>query len=138
MMKGAVPQSVDEYIAMQPKNVQPVLEKIRQVIRKAAPKAEESISYQMPGYKQEGPLVYFGAFKDHYSLFPTSTPVKVFADQLKKYKSSKGTIQFSYDEPLPVKLITDIVKFKVKENLEKKMLKTKPIKKTAAKKTKKK
>lgn len=136
MMKGVVPQSVDEYIAMQPETIQPALEKIRQVIRKAAPKAEESISYQMPGYKQNGPLVYFGAFKNHYSFFPTSTPVKAFADQLKKYKSSKGTIQFAYDEPLPVKLISDIVKFKVRENLENKMLKVKSVKEVSAGKAK--
>jgi len=133
MMKGNAPQSVDEYIARQEPDVQLILEKLRQVIRKAAPKAEEVISYQMPAYKQDGVLVYFAAFKNHYSFFPTSTPIRAFAEQLKNYQTSKGTIQLLYEKPVPVKLITDIVKFKIKENQEKKLSKTTNPKKTLKK-----
>lgn len=114
---------VDEYIAAQPAEIKSKLQQLRQVILKAAPGAEETISYQMPAFKLNGVLVYFGAFKDHYSLFPTRSGLIAFEAKLKPYKLSKGTIQFSYNKPIPVKLVTDIVKFRAKENAQKAALK---------------
>jgi uncharacterized protein YdhG (YjbR/CyaY superfamily) len=116
-------KSIDEYISSQPANLRPTLEKLRQTIRKAAPKAEEVISYQMPAYKYHGVFVYFAAFKNHFGFYPTSTAVKVFKDKLKIYECSKGTIKFPLDKPIPTKLVTEIVTFRVRENLDKKLLK---------------
>lgn len=111
--------TVDEYIAMFPIEVQIKLKKMRELIKKAAPKAEESISYGMPAYKLNGPLVYFGGFKDHIGFFAVPSGIAAFKDELVGYKTSKGTIQFPLEKPLPSLLITRIVKFRVKENLEK-------------------
>ncbi|MCE3260267.1 MAG: hypothetical protein K0S12_1908 [Bacteroidetes bacterium] len=125
--------TVDDYITAQPVPVRETLEYLRTVIRKAAPKAEEGIGYGMPSYKLHGPLVYFGNFKSHYSFFPGSGElIEKFKDKLKSYETSKGTIKFPYGTPVPVKLITEMVKYRVKENLEKETLKNK--KKPAAKK----
>jgi uncharacterized protein YdhG (YjbR/CyaY superfamily) len=115
--------SIDEYIAAQPTNVRASLKMLRQIIKKAAPKAEEVISYQMPAYKFHGMLVYFAVFKNHFSFFPTSSAVKAFKEKLKSYECSKGTIKFPLNKPIPVKLVTEIVKFRVMENLDKKLLK---------------
>jgi len=123
-------KSIDDYIAAQPDNVKASLEKLRQTIRKAAPDAEEVISYQMPAFKFYGVLVYFAAFKNHFGFYPTSAAVKVFKDKLRIYEYSKGTIKFPLDKPIPTKLVTEIVKFRVRENLDKKLLKEN---KTAAK-----
>jgi len=115
--------TVKEYIALQPAKVRTTLEQLRQTIRKAAPEAEEVISYQMPGFKFYGMLVWYAVTKNHYGLYPMANAIRVFKDKLKEYELSKGTIRFPIDKPLPVKLITEIVKFRVKENLEKKLLK---------------
>jgi len=112
---GAKFESIDEYIRAQPKEVQPTLERLRQTIKKAAPEAEEAISYGMPTFKMRGPLAYFAAFKNHVGFFPTSTPIPVFKKDLAAYKTSKGTIQFPLDRPIPYGLVMKIVKFKVKE-----------------------
>ncbi|MBL0134137.1 MAG: DUF1801 domain-containing protein [Chitinophagaceae bacterium] len=133
MKKSNIPTTVDEYISSQPKEVQPFLKELRSIIRKAAPDAEETISYQMPAYKQEGVLVFFGGWKNHCGFYPTSTPTAAFKEKLAKYTVSKGAIQFPYDKPLPVQLITAIVKFKIKENLEKKSLKSITKKKVSKK-----
>jgi uncharacterized protein YdhG (YjbR/CyaY superfamily) len=109
------PTNIDEYIAAQPKEVQPLLQKIRATINESAPQAKETISYQMPAFKQNGILVYFAAFKDHISFFPTGSAVEAFKDRLSAYKTSKGTIQLPLDEPLPLDLIKEIVLFRVKE-----------------------
>jgi uncharacterized protein YdhG (YjbR/CyaY superfamily) len=121
MMKAY--SDVESYINDQPKQIQDSLQKLRATIIKAAPKAQELISYGMPAYKLHGALVYFGGFKNHISFFPVSSGVAHFADQLKKYKTAKGTIHFPFDKPIPVKLVTDIVKFRVLENLEKEAMK---------------
>lgn len=124
MLKSKIEfNSIDDYIAAQPANVISSLEKLRQTIRKAAPEAEEVISYQMPAFKFHGILVYFAVFKNHFSFFPTSSAIKSFKDKLKSYELSKGTIKFPLDKPIPVKLVTEIVKFRVRENLDKKLLK---------------
>lgn len=118
-------KNIDEYISSQPAKARASLEKLRQIIKNAAPEAEEVISYQMPAYKFLGVLVYFAAFKDHLSFFPTSSGVQAFKHKLKNYNCSKGTIRFPVDKPIPEKLISEIVRFRVKENLAKKFLKKK-------------
>lgn len=130
--KNKVPIDVDGYIAMQPAAVQPVLQLLRSTIKKAAPYAEEVISYQMPAYKLNGMLVYFAAWKEHIGFYPASAGIGQFKDRLAKYNTSKGTIQFPLSEKLPLKLIADIVKFRVKEN------EAKALKKKAAVKAKRK
>ncbi len=113
-------ESIDEYIKTFPPDVQKTLEKMRRTIRKAAPEAEEAISYQIPTFKLNGDLVYFAAFKKHIGFFPTSFGISAFKKELSKYKTSRGTAQFPLDQPIPYDLVTRIVLFRKKENLEKK------------------
>lgn len=110
-------KNVEEYLSQFPDHQQTELQKIRKAIRDAAPKAEEAISYGMPGYKLNGVLVYFGGFKTHCSFFPAGNSViKKFAEELKDYKTSKGTIQFPLNQPIPVSLIRKMVKERIREN----------------------
>ncbi|MBI5857283.1 MAG: DUF1801 domain-containing protein [Sphingobacteriales bacterium] len=115
-MKQIAPVSTNEYIAAFPKNVQALLKEMRKTIRTAAPKAEELISYQMPAYKYYGMLVYFAGFKNHISFFPTSSGIAAFKKELSGYAGSKGTVRFPLDQTLPLKLISRIVKYRLKEN----------------------
>jgi uncharacterized protein YdhG (YjbR/CyaY superfamily) len=110
-------KSVDEYIATHSEDVQAILERVRSTIRNAVPGAEEMISYQIPAYKLHGSAVlYFAGWKQHYSLYPaTDRLVWAFKSELAPYKVSKGTIRFPLSEPVPVKLIADIAKFRAKE-----------------------
>lgn len=110
--------SVDEYIDQAAGIAQEKLKEFRAIIRELAPAAEESISYGMPAYKLNGPLVYFGAFKHHVSIFATASRrvAEKFANELEPYKKSKGTIQFPLDEPLPTELVRKIVEERVLEN----------------------
>ncbi|HYF13360.1 MAG TPA: DUF1801 domain-containing protein [Candidatus Paceibacterota bacterium] len=114
-------KDADSYIKSYPKEVQTILRSVRQSIKKSAPKAEEKISYGMVGYKLDGkPLVYFGGFKKHISLFPAGGSARnTFKKELAQYKGGKGTIQFPIDKPLPLGLITKVVKLRVKENIQK-------------------
>jgi uncharacterized protein YdhG (YjbR/CyaY superfamily) len=112
-------KTVDEYIAAFPEDVQVRLKQVRKVIRDSAPGAEESISYGMPGYKLNGPLVYFAAFKNHIGFYPTPSGVTGFEKELAAYKQGKGSIQFPLDEPLPLDLIKRMVASRVKENEQK-------------------
>lgn len=96
-----------------------MLEELRQAIKLAAPAAEEVISYQMPAFKYHGVLVYFAAYKHHIGVYPTSSGIAAFKKELSVYKGAKGSVQFPLDKPLPLALIKKIVKFRVKENLEK-------------------
>lgn len=114
-----VPESIDAYIADFPPEIREKLEKIRATIRKAAPKAEEAISYMMPTFKLHGNLVHFAAFKNHIGFFPGAAGVEVFKDELTQYETSKGTIRFPLDQRIPLPLITRIVKFRVAQNLHK-------------------
>lgn len=116
-------KNVDAYISGFPKNVQELLETMRTLIRKAAPKAEELISYQMPAYKHDGILVYFAGYKNHIGFYPTSGPMLAFKEDLLAYKTSKGAVQFPLDQPLPKTLITRMVKFRLEENKKKLALK---------------
>jgi len=113
-------KSVDEYIATHPDDVQTTLRRVRSTIRKAVPRAEEIISYQIPAYKLNGGAVlYFAGWKQHYSLYPaTERLVKAFKSELGAYKVQKGTIRFPLSEPVPVKLIEGIAKFRAKESVE--------------------
>lgn len=121
--KAASVENVDAYIERFPGDTQKLLNQIRATILKAAPKAEEGIGYQMPAYNYLGPLVYFAAYEKHIGFYPTASGITVFKEELSGYKSSKGAVQFPLDKPLPVKLITTIVKYRVKENKEKAALK---------------
>ena len=112
--------SVTEYIKLQPRNIQPLLKQLRSTIKKCAPRADETISYGIPTLKLNGPLIHFGGFIKHISFFPGPSGVSNFKKELAGYKTSKGTIQFPIDKPLPIQLITKIVKFRIKENLAKK------------------
>ena len=117
--------TVDEYIALHPPAVQEGLDLLRKTIKTAAPGAEEMISYQMPAYKLKGMLAFFSATKKHYGFYPTASPIIAFREKLKSYETSKGTIRFAMNKPLPVKLITEIIKWKAKENLAKEIVKSK-------------
>jgi uncharacterized protein YdhG (YjbR/CyaY superfamily) len=110
----------DDYLAAQPESVKPILIKMRAIIKKAAPKATEKISYGMPAFHLNGNLVYFAAWKNHIGFYATPTGNVAFKEELKKYHTAKGSIQFPLSEPLPEKLIAAIVKFRVAENLAKK------------------
>lgn len=110
---------VDRYIENFPAEVQERLEKLRTIIREVAPGAEEGFSYQMPGYKYQGPLVYFAGYKNHIGFYPTPSAIEAFKKELSVYKGAKGSVQFPLDKPLPAELIRKIVKFKMKENDEK-------------------
>lgn len=113
-----IPKNIDEYLLTLPDEVRITLEKLRQTIRQAAPDAEEVISYQMPAFKYHGMLVYFAAFKNHCSFFPGNAGLlETMKDELKDFKTSKGTLQFTVEKPLPVPLVKKIVKARVKENL---------------------
>ena len=111
------PKNIDEYIAGFPKEVQEILEKIRLTIRNAAPAAEERISYQLPTFTFKGNLVHFAAFKKHIGLYPTPSGIEKFKNELSAYEGAKGSVQFPLDKPIPYELISEIVKFRVKENL---------------------
>ncbi|MFM7430739.1 MAG: iron chaperone [Flammeovirgaceae bacterium] len=119
-MKTEIARDIDEYILFHPESVRMQLETLRQTIRKAAPKAEEVISYQMPAFKFHGMLVYFAAYKTHIGFYPTGSGIAAFKKELAKYETSKGTVRFPIDKPLPLGLIGKMVKFRVKENFEKK------------------
>jgi uncharacterized protein YdhG (YjbR/CyaY superfamily) len=113
----AAPRTVDDYLAALPEEKRATLEKVRKAIRAAAPKATETISYQIPTYKQDGSLVAFAAFKDHCSFFPMSYKViQEHQDELKAYDVSKGTIRFPVNKPLPAGLVKKMVKARMKEN----------------------
>lgn len=113
------PSTVDEYMAGFPADVRRKLAQLRTTIRRAAPKAEESIAYRMPAYKLNGALVYFAAFKAHIGLYPMTEVVKErFAKELSAYDGSKGTVRFPLDQRLPLGLIANLVKARVSENAE--------------------
>ena len=110
----AAPKDIDEYLADVPEPARSTLNKIRAAIRSAAPaEATETISYKMPAFKYKGVLIWFAAFSDHCSLFPTATIVEAFKDELQGYSTSKGTIHFPVDKPLPATLVKKIVKARV-------------------------
>jgi uncharacterized protein YdhG (YjbR/CyaY superfamily) len=113
-------KTIDEYIRTFPEDVQIILKKMRVTIRKAAPEAQEVISYRIPTFRLNGNLVHFAAFKNHIGFYPTSSGIEAFNDELSPYKRAKGSVQFPIDRPVPYDLVKKIVLFRVKENLRKK------------------
>ena len=117
-MKAVPASNIDEYVAGFPKEVQTILEKLRATIKKAAPEAKETINYAIPTFTLEGNLVHFAAFKNHIGFYPAPSGIEAFKKELSVYEGAKGSVQFPMDKPLPLSLVTRIVKFRVKENLE--------------------
>ncbi len=111
--------SMDEYIESFPQNIQDILNELREAIKEAAPEAKEKISYQMPTFYLNGNLVHFAAYSKHIGFYPAPSGIEAFKEQLSKYKGAKGSVQFPFDEPLPLELIKLIVKFRVNENMNK-------------------
>ncbi len=109
-------ESIDHYHASVPTTLRPILEELRATIRKAAPDAIETISYNIPTFKQNKNLVHYAAYAGHIGFYPTSAPLYMFKDELTGYKTSKGAIQFPLDKPLPMALIKKIVKYRVQED----------------------
>jgi uncharacterized protein YdhG (YjbR/CyaY superfamily) len=113
------PKNFEEYIVVFPAETQKILKQLRMTIKKAAPDAKESISYGMPLFSQNGRLVYFAAFKNHIGFYPMKSGIEAFKEEISAYKWATGSVQFPLQKPLPLKLITQVVKFRVIENLEK-------------------
>jgi uncharacterized protein YdhG (YjbR/CyaY superfamily) len=112
-------ETIDEYISNFPPEVQEILENVRKVIQEAAPEATEKISYQMPTFALYGNLVHFAAYKNHIGFYPAPSGIQAFKHELSTYKGAKGSIQFPLEKPLPYELISEIVKFRVAENIQK-------------------
>ena len=118
MSDPAAPRNIDEYIAGFPADVQAILGKIRMTVRVAAPEAKETIKYRMPTFVLQGDLVFFAAFKRHIGFYPPVTGLQKLRNELAPYEGPKGSLKFPLDRPIPYELIGTIVKFRVKENLE--------------------
>lgn len=112
-------KTVDEYLSTFSGSTKKLLQQLRQTIKQAAPQAEEGISYNMPAFKLNGPLVYYAGYKEHIGFYPLPSAIEAFKKELAGYEGSKGTIRFPVDKPLPLGLIEKMVKFRVKEALEK-------------------
>jgi len=119
-------ETIGDYVESYPKAVRAKLEEMRQTIRRAAPGAVEVMSYRMPALKQQGILVWFGAFKNHIGFYPKASGVKAFQEELSQYRFSKGAVQFPLDKPIPWDLVKKIVEFRVKENLARKEVRRTP------------
>lgn len=113
------PKSFDDYLDRFPRDVQLRLQKLRLTVKKAAPQAKEKISYGIPAFTLNGMLVWFAGFKKHIGFYPRTSAIAAFKKELSVYKGAKGSVQFPFDKPLPLTLISRIVKFRVKENLGK-------------------
>ena len=133
--KNSPIHNIDDYIATFPANVQKLLTSVRSTIAKAAANAEETIAYGIPTFKLSGNLVHFAAFKSHIGFYPTPSGIAAFADELKEYKTAKGSVQFPLDQPIPLSLIRRIVVARVKENTQKTQTRKKAPKKTSSQKT---
>lgn len=125
-----IAKDIDSYIADFPADVQEILQEVRATIAKAAPKATEDIKYAIPTFIYKGNLVHFAGFKNHIGFYPAPTGMEAFEKDLAPYKQGKGSVQFPIDKPMPLKLITKIVKWRVKKTEEKELMK-----KTAKKKS---
>ena len=109
------PQSIDEYIAGFPHDVQLLLQQLRTIIKRIAPNAAEAIRYQIPTFVLNGNLVHFAAFKNHIGFYPTPSGIEAFKEELAPYESAKGSVKFPVDKPIPFDLIADIVRFRATE-----------------------
>lgn len=110
---------MEDYIRSFPPEIQTILQELRSTIRKAAPQAEETIGYGIPTFRLNGNLVHFGAYKNHIGFYPAPSGIEAFKKELSVYEGAKGSIKFPIDQPLPLALVTRIVKFRVKENIDK-------------------
>src|ERR1700704_5909423 len=119
MAKTRTPTDIDGYISQFPADVQAVLQEVRETIRRAAPDAEEVISYQMPAFRQHGILVYFAAWKNHVGLYPPISGDPVIEVAVARYAGPKGNLQFPLDEPMPLALIERVVRLRVKQDTAK-------------------
>jgi uncharacterized protein YdhG (YjbR/CyaY superfamily) len=124
-MQNVQAETIDQYIASFPRDIQKLLKQMRTTIRKAAPKAEEAIKYAIPTFVLNGNLVHFAAFKNHIGFYPAPSGIEEFKKELSVYEGSKGAVKFPLDKPLPLKLITGIVKFRAAENIAKSKAKVK-------------
>jgi uncharacterized protein YdhG (YjbR/CyaY superfamily) len=113
------PKDIEEYIGQFPSDTRKILEQVRTTIRKAAPEAQEVISYSMPGFKLNGMLVWFAGYEKHIGFYPGASGIAAFKNEISDYKWAKGSVQFPLDKAMPLDLITKIVKFRVNENLHK-------------------
>ena len=113
------PKNIDEYIVGFPEDVQEILEKIRLTIKNAAPDAQETINYGIPTFKLKGNLVHFAGYKKHIGFYPAPSGIEKFKEELSAYEGAKGSVKFPLNQPMPYDLIDEIVRFRVKENLEK-------------------
>lgn len=118
-------ESVDQYINSFPPTTKKLLKQFRALIKKSVPGVDETISYNMPAYKYQGILVYFAGYEKHIGFYPMPSAIIKFKKEFSVYKSAKGSVQFPLDEPLPVKLIEDVLKFRIKENITAAELKAK-------------
>ena len=123
--KRSTAKNVNDYISQFPKETKKVLQEVRAIIKKTAPKAEEGISYAIPYYKYNGMLVSFAGYAKHIGFYPGAAAIKEFKKDIARYKSAVGSVQFPLSEPMPVKLITRFVKFRMKINAERLKLKKK-------------
>jgi uncharacterized protein YdhG (YjbR/CyaY superfamily) len=119
METGIKFKTVDEYFSTLPAGLRSILKEVRNTIKQAAPQALEVISYNMPAFKLKGILVYYAVQKNHIGFYPTASPIVAFKNELSPYKYSKGAVQFPLEGPMPLYLISKIVKFRVQEDLEK-------------------
>ncbi len=117
-MKSTKPLTIDEYIAGFPRDIQQALKSIRMTIRKAAPQAEEAIKYAMPTFTQNGNLIHFAAYKNHIGIYPVPRNDEAFKKSLAVYEGEKSTMRIPLDAPLPLTLISQIVKYNVNRNLQ--------------------
>jgi uncharacterized protein YdhG (YjbR/CyaY superfamily) len=115
-MNKQTPKNIDEYVDRLPPEVRQLLGKMRLTIQEAAPQAEEKISYGIPAFALNGMLVWFAAFKKHIGFYPGAGAIATFKKELSAYKGAKGSVQFPFDRPLPLALVSRIVKFRVKQN----------------------
>lgn len=122
---GSKPETIDDYISQFPSGIQEILQKLRLVIKEAAPDAEERMSWQMPTFYLNGNLVHFAAHKNHVGFYPAPSGIEAFKDQLSGYKGAKGSVQFPYANPVPYELVKEIVKFRVMENSERRNIRAK-------------
>lgn len=116
MTTAAIPKTIDEYIAGFPPEVQKILKQVRLTIHKAAPEATEAIKYRMPTFVLNGNLVHFAAFKNHIGFYPAPQGIEEFKDELAAYKGGKGSVQLPLNKPMPLDLISRIVRFRVRES----------------------
>jgi uncharacterized protein YdhG (YjbR/CyaY superfamily) len=125
VMRKTKAVNIDEYIAEYPKDIQKILKDIRLTVSKAAPKAEEAIKYYMPAFVYHGHLALFAVFKTHIGFYPAPTANPDFKKELSAYKTGKGSVQFPLDKPMPLRLITKMVKYQLAKNIEKEKKKNK-------------